>query len=43
MKKIRSDMPQTQKNVTNNSLFVGSTKELQDLVKDHKKVIDGKQ
>ena len=28
MKKIRSDTPQAHKNVTNNSLFVGSTKEL---------------
>tara|TARA_R100000152_G_C6778807_1_gene209803 strand:- start:16 stop:459 length:444 start_codon:yes stop_codon:yes gene_type:complete len=43
MKKIRSDTPESQKNITNNSLFVGSTKELQDLVKDHKKAIDGKQ
>jgi hypothetical protein len=42
MKKIRSDTPQAQRNVTNNSLFVGSTKELQDLVKTHKKAIDGK-
>ena len=43
MKKIRSDTPESQKNITNNSLFVGSTKELQDLVKDHKKAINGKQ
>ena len=43
MKKIRSDTPQAQRNVTNNSLFVGSTKELQDLVKTHKKAIDGQQ
>ena len=42
MKKIHSDKPESQRNVTNNSLFVGSTKELQDLVKTHKKAIDGK-
>ena len=40
MKDINKQPEDSAKSVTNNSIFVGSTKELQDLVREQRKIID---